>query len=455
MSDSACLKDVNRDTTGHMHAKTRRAPSFAAASLLLAFACSAPAAADELTYNADGLPAASIATSLLYNADLAAVRKSMAERGVTYNFLYTNDILANIRGGEKRGTTDLGRLEASIAIDLGKLAGFNGLQFYSNALEIHNTGRIRRDYVGGINTISSLEVRPATRLSELWLEQKLWDGRASLRLGQLTADTEFFVSGINALFLQGGWPTIAAANMPSGGPAFPLSTPGIRLKTDPSEQVSLLLAMFNGDPAGPGPGDEQIRNRHGLNFRIADPPLVIAEAQHRANQGKDPEDDADQGDDEDEVLPDPADRPALGAGRRAVGAPEVEDPGQDGRPEELRQGQRTKQRGGHADGDGVGPGRPGRLDEVRRACGGQPVAEQEGDGPVEDGQLEHAPEVDGRRLLRSRERRGQPGEDGARDGGEAEEGEQHAEGQQLALAAGPDLVGRPEQPRLHRAGSPR
>jgi porin len=44
--------------------------------------------------------------------------------------------------------------------------------------------------------------------------------------------------------------------------------------------------MLNGDPAGPGLGDEQLRNRHGLNFRIQDPPFFIAEAQFRTNQGK-------------------------------------------------------------------------------------------------------------------------------------------------------------------------
>jgi porin len=48
----------------------------------------------------------------------------------------------------------------------------------------------------------------------------------------------------------------------------------------------LLLAVFNGDPAGPGPdGDEQIRNRYGLNFRVRDPALVMTEAQLRTNRG--------------------------------------------------------------------------------------------------------------------------------------------------------------------------
>jgi porin len=34
------------------------------------------------------------------------------------------------------------------------------------------------------------------------------------------------------------------------------------------------------------PGNEQLRNKYGVNFRLKDPPLAIAEAQFRTNQGK-------------------------------------------------------------------------------------------------------------------------------------------------------------------------
>ena len=47
-----------------------------------------------------------------------------------------------------------------------------------------------------------------------------------------------------------------------------------------------MLAVLNGDPAGPGPGDEQLRNRYGLNFRVNDPAFVIGEAQFQRNMGK-------------------------------------------------------------------------------------------------------------------------------------------------------------------------
>lgn len=236
--------------------------------------------------DANGITSPSIATSLPNNGDPGGVRKRLADHGVTYNLIYTNDVLSNVAGGLKRGTIDQGKLEAQITVDFDKISEWKGLTFYANGFQIHNTGRIRRDYVGGMNTIAAIEAVPTTRLSELWVEQKFLGGKASMRVGQLVADNEFFNSDTSQIFLQTDWPTITAVNLPSGGPAYPLSTPGVRLKFDPNSNVSVLLAMFNGDPAGPGPGDEQLRNRYGLNFRVTDPPLMIGEVQFRYNREK-------------------------------------------------------------------------------------------------------------------------------------------------------------------------
>jgi porin len=207
-------------------------------------------------------------------------------QGVTYNFYYTHDVLANVQGGLRRGVVDQGKLEAALKIDLEKAGGWQGLTFFANGFALHNTGRMLREYVGGINTIAAIEADPTVRLSELWLEQKLPDGKTTVRVGQLAADVEFFYSNLSAMFLQSDWATITALNLPSGGPAYPLSTPGIRIKIDPSPNRSWLFAVFNGDPAGPGTGDPQHRNRYGLNFRVTDPAFVIGEAQFRDNAGK-------------------------------------------------------------------------------------------------------------------------------------------------------------------------
>ena len=48
----------------------------------------------------------------------------------------------------------------------------------------------------------------------------------------------------------------------------------------------MIGAIFDGDAAGPGPDDPQLRNRYGVNFRVNDPPLVLAEAQFLWNAKK-------------------------------------------------------------------------------------------------------------------------------------------------------------------------
>lgn len=235
--------------------------------------------------NSIGITAPSIATSLPQNGDPFGIRKQLYDQGISYNLIYTNDVLGNLSGGIKRGTIDQGKLEGQLFIDLEKSAGWKGWTFYANGFGIYDSGRIRRDYVGGMNTIAAIEASPTIRLSELWLER--WVGPVSLRFGQLAADAEFFYSDLSVMFLQSDWPTIGAVNLPGGGPAYPLSAVGARIKYEFPKDASLLFAIFNGDPAGPCPGDPDTCNRYGVSFRLSDPAFMIGEFQLRRNRGKD------------------------------------------------------------------------------------------------------------------------------------------------------------------------
>ena len=176
----------------------------------------APALAED-TPAAHGITEPSIATSLPQNGDASGGRKRLYDHGISYNLIYTNDVLGNLSGGIRRGTIDQGKLEAQLYIDLEKLAGWKDWTFYANAFGIYNTGRIRRDYVGGMNTIAAIEATPTVRLSELWVER--WFGPVNFRIGQLAADAEFFYSDLSQMFLQSDWPTIGpsicrAADLP-------------------------------------------------------------------------------------------------------------------------------------------------------------------------------------------------------------------------------------------------
>ena len=73
-----------------------------------------------------------------------------------------------------------------------------------------------------------------------------------------------------------------------GGPAYPLATPGARLKINAAENLTLLAAVFAGDPAGKDcTGNPQACNRYGTTFSFSGGSLWMGEAQVAINQSKD------------------------------------------------------------------------------------------------------------------------------------------------------------------------
>ena len=228
-----------------------------------------------------GAPQSSLSSSLPEPfSSFGGLRPILARQGITFQLNYLSDPEVNVSGGLKQGGGYAGRLEAIVDADLETASGLKGATFHVGAYQIHGDGPSQH-LVGDLSFESDVEALPTTRLDEIWLEQKLLNDRASVRLGQLAADVEFSTSPSLDLIIGGafGWHPAFAANLPSGGPAYPFATPGVRLKYEPTDNIAILAALFDGDPAGPGPGDPQLRNRYGINFRMNDPPFVITELQ--------------------------------------------------------------------------------------------------------------------------------------------------------------------------------
>jgi porin len=228
-----------------------------------------------------GIPDPSIAASLPPDfADPGGVRAALAQRGITFGVNYIGEVLGNPTGGFKQGTYYDGRLEIVGEVDLEKMIGWKGLIFHANGYQIHGESISAQD-LGVLMPVSFIEATPARRLFEAWFEQRLLDDHLSIRFGQLAADSEFIISQGAAAFINGtwGWPAITALNMLQGGPAYPLATPGVRLAYEPNEQLAILVGLYNGKPAGSCPEDEdpQVCNKHGLDFPINGPPLLMVE----------------------------------------------------------------------------------------------------------------------------------------------------------------------------------
>jgi porin len=219
--------------------------------------------------------------------DAGGLRSFLAAYGAKLDIIETGEVLGNMTGGRRRGALYEGLTDLALTIDLKPYFNAPGSVF-ARAYQIHGRG-LTGNNLGNLAPVSGIEATRTTRLFELWYELPLAD-RLQLRLGQQAAGTEFQVSTTAQLFVNAtfGWPNLPAIVLPAGGPTYPLGTPGARLKATPSDELSLLVGLYNGNPAGPGVGDPQLRDASGTAFRINDGAFVIAEAQyHPGNSERD------------------------------------------------------------------------------------------------------------------------------------------------------------------------
>jgi len=220
--------------------------------------------------------------------DWDGLRTRLLDAGVTLGLQEQSEVWGNLTGGLRQGAVYNGLTTASVTLDLEKLVGWSGATFFVNAYQIHGRGP-SANLVGDLQVVSNIEATPDTKLYQLWLEQKLLDGRLTIRVGQEGANDQMMITKYGALFLNSsfGFPGLPAADLPSGGPNAPLASPFVRAEYQATDRLTLVGAVFNGDPAPPGTGDPQLRDKGGTAFRLNDHALVFGELWYSINQGDD------------------------------------------------------------------------------------------------------------------------------------------------------------------------
>lgn len=222
--------------------------------------------------------------------DWGGLRTKLHDKGTDITLEYTGEGFGVISGGLKRRSSYEGRLEFSVDSDLEKAIGWPGATAHVTVFNIHASGHNVAENAGSIADPSNIDGLSTTRLFTAWLEQSLWEDRFSIRAGQLAADDEFFTSPTAGNLVNGtfGWAGLLSANMTNGGPAYPVATPGIRLRFQPTDSFTAMAAVFNGDPAGRHCDDDpQVCNRHGTKFPInGGGTLWMGELQYGVNQAE-------------------------------------------------------------------------------------------------------------------------------------------------------------------------
>ena len=176
----------------------------------------------------------------------------------------------------------------SIGLDTQRAFGWEGGTFNVSGWNIRGRN-IATDNLLNLQTPSGILAANTTRLWEVWYQQSFLDGRVDVKIGQQSLDLEFMTSEGAGLFLNSamGWPVLPAVDQYAGGPAYPLSSLGVRLRAQPGGGFTALLGVFaDNPPGGPFDDDGQLRGstRWGGNFNLRTGALVIGEIQYALNQ---------------------------------------------------------------------------------------------------------------------------------------------------------------------------
>jgi len=214
--------------------------------------------------------------------DLFGVRTFLSQYGISFALQETSEVLGNANGGTRKGAAYDGLTQAVLQLSTQRAFGLYGGLFNVSALQIHGHN-LSTDNLSTLQTASGIEADRATRLWELWYDQKfLEEDRLDVRVGQQSLDQEFIVSlnanyFVNTMF---GWPALPSYDLPGGGPAYPLSAPGVRVRLRPVESVNVLVGVFNGSPVNNNSGDPQQQNGSGTSFPLHGGLLVFTELQY-------------------------------------------------------------------------------------------------------------------------------------------------------------------------------
>jgi porin len=206
------------------------------------------------------------------------LRTRLAEQGIGFGLQNQTELWGNLTGGREQGVEYDGLATMNLCVDLAKAAQWRGATIFASGFQIYGPGPTI-PLVGALQLVSNIEATPSTKLYDLWFEQQLLDGKVAVRLGQEGANDEMMLAGYAGLFLNSsfGYPAMLAIDLPSGGPNYPIASPFVRVNFAPSDEISLVGAVYTEDPAPSGTGDPQLRDRHGTAFRLDDHALFFAE----------------------------------------------------------------------------------------------------------------------------------------------------------------------------------
>lgn len=213
--------------------------------------------------------------------DWGGERTRLADNGITMDFYYVADALANVKGGvHPPEATWWGRIRGTVDVDFGKFLPDRGLTGHITSVWQYGTNIGGANYANTYANPSSLASQHLFRAAEYSLSQYLFGNHIDLRAGKLAAWNTYGTQEYGASFLNEpmGYAFNTLGNTyltydPGGTPAFE-----VRVLPSPHYYVKSMVLSQERSPYTIDPS--------GFGFHLG-PPVVAAEAGYLHDPPKD------------------------------------------------------------------------------------------------------------------------------------------------------------------------
>jgi porin len=182
--------------------------------------------------------------------DWGGLRSHLIEHGITLEGAYTTDIMAvrNGNAGSGDGWDYAGRIDFGVEFDFETLAGIPGFSAYASGAWSSGQNLSERK-VGNIFAVQEIYSGREIRLSQLYVQQRLFDDEVTFKVGRLTTEEDFLASDIYTNYVNGGI-NGTPANVPGGNFGFtpaPFAQWGAVAAVEPIEHLRLAVGVYNAD----------------------------------------------------------------------------------------------------------------------------------------------------------------------------------------------------------------
>lgn len=176
--------------------------------------------------------------------DWWGARSRMEDAGIDFEASLVYDVVSNLAGGIRTGTTDPYLFNAQVALDLETMFGLEGAEVFVLG-QAGGGGNPSDEFVGDYQGVDDNAIDDdILQLSQLWYRQRLFEDRMSVQIGKLDFLESFASPSVSASFINNGLDYPSTLNIST--PTYPNQAFGVLLEGRPVDGVELLLGVYDG-----------------------------------------------------------------------------------------------------------------------------------------------------------------------------------------------------------------